>query len=71
MSRLSILAFSALVIAMAYVSYLIVSAPEGGEAWDQFVREHQCSPVSSADGSNRGGWRCADGTLHYRWRQQK
>ena len=63
--------FAGLGIALLVVAYLILSAHEGEGDWQKFVEENHCQAVGSADGSNRGGWRCDDGKIHYRWRQQK
>lgn len=71
MKPVEILVFGILAAAMVVVAVLIYSAPEGGEDWDAYVREHHCRAVGAADGSNRGGWRCDDGQVHYRWRQQR
>lgn len=64
-------AFSALGLAAATVGYLILSSPEGEDDWQKFVQDHHCQSVGETGGSNRGGWRCDDGQIHYRWRQQK
>lgn len=58
-------------IASVMVIYLLTSVHEGEEDWQQFVEANQCRSISNEDGSNRGGWRCHDGKIHYRWRQQK
>ncbi len=71
MKPLEMAVFSALGIALVTVAYLILSAPEGEADWQAFVAAHHCQSVGAADGSNRGGWRCDDGRVHYRWRQQK
>ncbi len=68
---LDILLFGSLAAALIVAGVLLFSAPEGGEAWDAFVRKHHCQAVGSEDGSNRAGWRCDDGKIHYRWRQQR
>jgi hypothetical protein len=71
MKPLEIAVFSALGLALVTVVYLILSAPEGEADWLAFVEKHHCQSVGAMDGSNRGGWRCDDGQIHYRWRQQK
>jgi hypothetical protein len=71
MKRLEIAAFSVLGVAALTVGYLILSAPEGEADWQRFVKANHCKAVGAMDGSNRGGWRCDDGQIHYRWRQQK
>lgn len=71
MKPVEIFLFGGLAFAMIVVALLLFSAPEGGEEWDAYVREHHCQAVAATDGSNRGGWRCDDGKVHYRWRQQR
>ena len=71
MKPFELMAFAGLGVALVTVGYLIFSAPEGEADWQKFVRENHCKSVGSTDGSNRGGWRCDDGQIHYRWRQQK
>jgi hypothetical protein len=39
--------------------------------WDRFSREHHCVAVAETDGSNRAGYQCDDGQVHYRWRQMR
>lgn len=63
--------FGALVLALIGAGVMMLSAPEGGKAWDDFRQAHHCQPVSASDGSNRAGWRCDDGEVHYRWRQMR
>jgi hypothetical protein len=71
MKPMDIAVFSALGIALMFVAYLILTAHEGEGDWQKFVGANHCQAVGAADGSNRGGWRCDDGRIHYRWRQQK
>ena len=71
MKPIEIAAFSTLGLAFVTVAYLIFSAPEGEADWQKFVAEHHCQSVGGEGGNNRGGWRCDDGKIHYRWRQQK
>ena len=71
MKPVEIAIFSALGVALMVVAYLILTAHEGEGDWLKFVEAHHCQAVGAADGSNRGGWRCDDGKIHYRWRQQK
>lgn len=71
MKTAELAAFSVLGAAALTVGYLILSAPEGEADWQRYVETHHCKAVAATDGSNRGGWRCDDGKVHYRWRQQK
>lgn len=71
MKPFEILLFGGLGVALVAAVYLMVSAPEGDSDWLRFVEKNHCKAVGSADGSNRGGWRCDDGKIYHRWRQQK
>jgi hypothetical protein len=68
---LDIAIFGGLAAAFATVVYLMASAPEGDAEWEAYAKENHCTPVGATDGSNRGGWKCDDGKVHYRWRQQR
>ena len=39
--------------------------------WATFRDQHACQPLSNTDGSNRSGYLCDDGEVHYRWRQMR
>jgi hypothetical protein len=41
------------------------------DAWETYRVEHHCTPVGHTDGSNRAGYQCDDGQVHYRWRQMR
>ncbi len=41
------------------------------EEWATFRDTHHCVPVAVTDGSNRAGYKCDDGEVHYRWRQMR
>ena len=71
MKPLEIFAFGGLAVALVAVIVMMKNAPEGEADWEAFMRDHHCQAVGAADGSNRGGWRCDDGKIHYRWRQQR
>lgn len=71
MKPLEIAAFGGLGVAFITVVMMMLSAPEGEADWDAYVQEHHCKSQGSMDGSNRGGWLCDDGKIHYRWRQQR
>ena len=66
-----ILAFGTLAVAGLTVIVKIVAAPEGEEDWAAFKEKHHCVSVAQEQGGNGAGWRCDDGQIHYRWRQQK
>ena len=71
MKPLEIGVFATLGVAAITVGYLIISAPEGEQDWQEFLKAHHCTSVGAEGGNNRGGWKCDDGQVHYRWRQQK
>lgn len=41
------------------------------DGWAAFRDAHHCTPVAVTDGSNRAGYQCDDGQVHYRWRQMR
>jgi hypothetical protein len=41
------------------------------DAWEAFREAHHCTAVGVLDGSNRAGYKCDDGQVHYRWRQMR
>jgi len=63
--------FAGLTLAAGSVVYLLAFAPEADEEWEAFKTAHHCHSVGQQAGNNQGGWRCDDGEIHYRWRQQK
>lgn len=65
------LTFGLIALFGAVVLYLLLTANEADEDWNRFVAEHHCVSVGHQAGNNQGGWRCDDGQIHYRWRQQK
>lgn len=65
------LAFAALALAGVVVIYLLFSAHEADEDWERFKQDRHCQSVGREAGNNQGGWRCDDGKIYYRWRQQK
>lgn len=50
---------------------LLASNRKGEEDWATFRDTHHCTPVAVTDGSNRAGYQCDDGQVHYRWRQMR
>lgn len=53
------------------VLYLLFSVHESDEDWERFKQNRHCRSVGIQAGNNQGGWRCDDGKIYYRWRQQK
>jgi len=56
--------------ALALVLWLLWSTQHAEENWDAFIMENQCIRLSLTEENSRPGWRCADGKVYYRWRQQ-
>lgn len=71
MKPTEIAVFTGMGVALMAVAYLILTAHEGEGDWQKFVEANHCQAVGASDGTNRSGWRCDDGKIHYRWRQQK
>lgn len=71
MKPLDILIFGSMGAALLTAFVFMASTPEGEADWEAYVRDHHCQPQSALDGSNRSGWLCDDGKVHYRWRQQR
>lgn len=65
-----ILAFGALAAAGLGVLVMIFLAPEAEQDWEDFKRNHHCVSLAEERGGRVAGWRCDDGEVHYRWRQQ-
>ncbi|WP_045223638.1 hypothetical protein [Methyloterricola oryzae] len=55
---------------LAEASLLMYNRHEESE-WASFRDSHHCTPVAVTDGSNRSGYQCDDGQVHYRWRQMR
>jgi hypothetical protein len=65
------LIFGTLAASGTVIVFLLAFAPEADEDWEAFKLTRHCQSVGSEAGNNQGGWRCDDGKIHYRWRQQK
>jgi len=59
------------VLAILAESLLLFSNRRGDDQWAQYRDAHHCVPVAVTDGSNRAGYQCDDGQVHYRWRQMR
>lgn len=68
---LEIFIFGLLCVAGGMVVYLLFTAQEADEDWEAFKERHHCMSVGEQAGNQQGGWRCDDGEVHYRWRQQR
>lgn len=49
--------------------YFSVSADDGN--WEQFKVVHGCELLTTKTGNQRLSWKCDDGRIYYRWRQQR
>ncbi|RYU57527.1 hypothetical protein EWI61_12580 [Methylolobus aquaticus] len=65
-----ILAFGSLGVAGLVVAFMIFVAPEGEADWQEFAQKHHCVSVAKERIGHGSGYRCDDGEVHYRWRQQ-
>lgn len=59
-----------MIIALCVVLWLLWGAQHAEEDWEAFVLKNDCVRLSDIERNSRPGWRCADGKVHYRWRQQ-
>jgi hypothetical protein len=64
------LAFGSLAVAGLAVMFMIFVAPEGESDWQEFAKKHNCVSVAKERKGAGSGYRCDDGQIHYRWRQQ-
>lgn len=65
------IAFGTLAAAGMAVAVMILGAPEGEADWEEYKAKNHCVSVAQERGGRTTGWRCDDGEIHYRWRQQK
>jgi hypothetical protein len=49
--------------------YFSVNVDDGN--WGQFKSEHSCKLLTTETGTQRLSWKCDDGKIYYRWRQQR
>ena len=52
-------------------AFLLKHNRNGEDDWAIWRDAHHCTPLMETDGSNRAGYRCDDGEVHYRWRQMR
>lgn len=41
------------------------------DGWAAYRDAHSCKPLANIEVSNRAGYICDDGEVHYRWRQMR
>lgn len=69
--KISHIMFGGMAFAVLAEAFLLMSSHSGEEDWVAFRDAHHCVPVGVIDGSNRSGYQCDDGQVHYRWRQMR
>jgi hypothetical protein len=69
--KISHIMFGGVAFAVIAETFLLASVRGGEEDWVAYRDAHHCTPVAVTDGSNRAGWKCDDGKVHYRWRQMR
>lgn len=69
--KISYIMFGGVAFAVIAEALLLMSNRSDEQAWASFRDEHHCIPVAVTDGSNRAGYQCDDGQVHYRWRQMR
>lgn len=65
-----LLAFGILAVAGVAVLVMIFAAPEGEADWQDYAKQHHCVSVAKERVGHGSGYRCDDGEIHFRWRQQ-
>ena len=69
--KLSYIMIGGVAFAVLAEAFLLNSNRRGEDDWVAFRDAHHCVPVAVTDGSNRAGYQCDDGQVHYRWRQMR
>jgi len=69
--KISHIMIACLLSAVIGDAVLLKSNRMGEDDWASFRDSHHCKPLSEYDGSNRAGYQCDDGQIHYRWRQMR
>lgn len=69
--KVSYLMIAALIVFVLSDIVLLNHNRSQEDDWASYRDEHHCTPVAVTDGSNRAGYQCDDGQIHYRWRQMR
>lgn len=69
--KISHIMIAALVVFVLGDALLLKHNRNQEDEWQSFRDAHHCTPVAVTDGSNRSGYQCDDGQVHYRWRQMR
>jgi hypothetical protein len=65
---LLIILFTIIILKLSSL-YFSVNTDDGN--WEQFKVAHHCKLQTTETGTRRLSWRCDDGKIYYRWRQQR
>lgn len=69
--KISHILFGGVAFAVVAEAFLLLGNRFVESDWETFRDAHHCVPVAVTDGSNRAGYQCDDGQVHYRWRQMR
>jgi hypothetical protein len=69
--KIGYIMFGCIGFAILLETLLLMNNRKGEDEWASFRDTHHCTPVAVKDGSNRAGYQCDDGQVHYRWRQMR
>lgn len=69
--KISYILFGGVAFAVLAEALLLMSNRKGEDDWVAFRDAHHCTPIAETYGSNRAGYQCDDGQVHYRWRQMR
>lgn len=50
---------------------LLANNRNNEDGWAEYRDSHNCKAVAQIEVSNRAGYLCDDGEVHYRWRQMR
>jgi len=68
--KLSYIGLAILVLVLGEAA-LLASNRTQEDGWAEYRDSHGCKPVGDIEVSNRAGYLCDDGQVHYRWRQMR
>ena len=69
--KISHLMFVGIALVILGDTFLTLYNRDQDDDWSTYRDQHHCTPVAKTDGSNRAGYQCDDGQVHYRWRQMR
>ena len=68
--KLSYIGLAILVLVLGEAALLANNRTQE-DGWAEYRDSHNCKPVGDIEVSNRAGYLCDDGQVHYRWRQMR